>query len=176
MAEILQPDTLARMYDDLDRRLRNLESSPRVGLSGIAAAEVIGPASDGALLVDGIYRDLTSGGPAVSLATGTKAIVIGSAILYLGPTAVYKNWGSGVSYRVSGATTLSPNTVFMGEGKLNFDGTSYIDATVSFVDLVTLNKGTNTFTMQFKYETPSGGGAASTLFQNMTLVVVPLNL
>ena len=175
MAEQLLPESFGRIVADLDRRLRNLESTSRVGLNQIQTSEVAGPDSGPALLTDGTYGNLSAAGPAATVTTGVKALVIGSAVLNCGIAATYRNTGSKISYAVSGATTINPD-VTSTSGQLDNGAAAALSVTVTFVDVVTLTPGTNTFTMKFAYTFPTGGGAASTIFYNMSLVVVPLDV
>lgn len=181
MSEQLLPETIGRVLADYDRRLRNLESTARVGLSQIKTAEVAGPDTGPALSLD-VFGDLSAGpGPQVTCTTGKSVLVLGSVVCSLGQTAIYRNLGVKVSYGVSGATTIAP-TFLSTDGELTFTPnsanlTSYsLLATATFVDIVTtLTPGQNIFTMKFMY-TAAGAGASSTPFRNMSLVVIPLDL
>jgi hypothetical protein len=177
VSEQLQPETLVRLLQAIDRRLHVLETTARVGLSRIQTAETAGPDTGAALVVGGAYGDLSVVGPEVDVTTGVKALVIGSSQIYLGPAAVYRNSLAKISYAVSGETTINPG-VLSPCGLFSHDATAataYDSATVTFVDLVTLNPGVNTFTMKYAYD-GAIGGAASTPFINMVIVVIPLDL
>lgn len=181
MSEQLLPASFAAELRAIERRLHTLETTARVGLSRIQTAEVAGPDTGPALGLD-TFGNLSAGpGPAVTCTTGKSALVLGSAVISLGPTATYRNLGAKISFDVSGATTIAP-TFLSTDGELIFsptpaDLTGYsLLATATFVDIVTtLNPGSNIFTMKFMY-TAAGSGAASTAFRNMSLVVVPLDL
>jgi hypothetical protein len=106
------------------------------------------------------YGDLATAGPAVTLTTGTKALVIiGTNIV---PAA---GWWADMSYAVSGATTIAANAqwrvrVFDGSG----DQQSFASTQVS------LTAGSNTFTA--KYSDSSNGSGAS--FANRYIIVIDL--
>jgi hypothetical protein len=92
------------------------------------------------------YTDLTTAGPAVTLTTGTKALVIVTCQIRGNVTGV----NSRVSYAVSGATTIAAS-----------DANSSVQATnanmrFAFASLVTLTAGSNTFTMKYKVNTSAG--------------------
>jgi hypothetical protein len=91
------------------------------------------------------YTDLTTAGPAVTVTTGTKALVIITSELSHDATGVPR-----VSFAVSGATTQAANDDYdlhsQGSNTFRFSSASY----------VTLTAGSNTFTM--KYRVNSGTG------------------
>ena len=91
------------------------------------------------------YTDLTTAGPAVTVTTGTKALVIITSELSHSATGVAR-----ASFAVSGATTQAAND--------DYDLHSQGDLTDRFssASYVTLTAGSNTFTM--KYRVNSGTG------------------
>lgn len=171
---VRNPDNVWK--EEITRRLRALEGGARSGLSKIGVAEWNSVGSMPGLIVDGSYGDPSGVGPVVTVETGERALVLGMSTLYLGPTATYRNWQSGISYAVSGATTIVAGHLGGArEGTMSHNGAEFCSASIGFSDLVTgLNRGTNIFSMKFMYNAPSGGGAASTLFENATLIVIPL--
>ena len=91
------------------------------------------------------YTDLTTAGPAVTVTTGTKALVIITSELSHSATGVAR-----ASFAVSGATTQAASDDYdlhsQGDYTDRFSSASY----------VTLTAGSNTFTM--KYRVNSGTG------------------
>lgn len=106
------------------------------------------------------YGDLTTAGPAVTLTTGTKALVIIGANIQAA-----SGWWGDMSYAVSGATTIAVSNqwkcrVFDASGEQQ----SFASTQVS------LTAGSNTFTA--KYADTSNGGGAS--FSNRYMIVIDL--
>jgi len=90
------------------------------------------------------YTDLTTSGPAVTVTTGTKALVIVGA--FTGPQVA---GASGyMSFAVSGATTIaaSDDYAFVNRGSGSNDDNRGCFAT----RLTTLTAGSNTFTAKYK--------------------------
>jgi hypothetical protein len=110
------------------------------------------------------YTALTTPGPAVTVTTGTAAIVAIST----GMTQSLAGGFCNCSYAISGSTTLaaSSNNSVVGY-RPQATSTQQQQAVVS---MPSLTSGSNTFTMQ--YNAGSGGGTA-TFFQR-ALVVIPL--
>lgn len=108
------------------------------------------------------YTDLTTAGPAVTLTTGTKALVIVSAFINNATAGQYTY----ASFAVSGATTIAASdtrAAFMyWSSSQNVLGISR----ASFVD--TLTAGSNTFTT--KYRVTGGTG----VFQDRQIIVVDM--
>lgn len=109
------------------------------------------------------YTDLTTVGPAVTVTTGTKAIVCISSTLMNSGTAFF----SAASYAVSGATTIAASDAWM----IRLDGHSITSpsrwGSVHFQS--SLNPGSNTFTMKYLAESTS-----SATFANRHITVIPL--
>lgn len=96
------------------------------------------------------YVALTTAGPAVTLVTGTTALVTLSANI---DTAAINYVYASVA--VSGATTLAAsdaNAIYMGQ----FTANQLLSASSQFL-LTGLTAGTNTFTMQYKVSGSTGG-------------------
>jgi hypothetical protein len=87
------------------------------------------------------YVDLTTAGPAVTLTTGTRALVIISSALVNSTLGSFAT----ASWAVSGATTLAANDNYAIT--MNDSLTMTLTA-VKFID--TLTAGSNTFTMKYK--------------------------
>jgi hypothetical protein len=109
------------------------------------------------------YTDLTTAGPAVTVTTGTKALVILSSNM-----RDREDRGWFMSYAVSGATTIAASDT---------TALSMVTPTqpagiyqVSFANVVTLTAGSNTFTA--KYRTISTAHSAT--FLNRSIFVMNL--
>jgi hypothetical protein len=110
------------------------------------------------------YTDLATAGPAVTITTGTKALVIVTA--NLAPNSldakVY------MDFAISGATTraASDTTALMsyGEGQA-YTGQKYaLPIRASVANLVTLTAGSNTFTAKYRVTTETGQWSDRTIF------------
>jgi hypothetical protein len=104
------------------------------------------------------YTDLATVGPAVTLTTGNKALVIVTANIYSSVAGYYSN----ASFAVSGATTISAANTNAAR-VADTGGVRCASATV----LTTLTKGSNTFTM--KYSQSAGG--TGTFFDREIIVI-----
>lgn len=107
------------------------------------------------------YGALTTAGPAVTVTTGTKAIVFVSAQMHSG-VADEEIWSS---YAVSGATTIAAAD---GVGLRAHSATAFDGYRATAVSLPTLTAGSNTFTMQYRTD------GTSAQFQMRELIVVAL--
>jgi hypothetical protein len=105
------------------------------------------------------YTDLTTSGPAVTLTTGTKALVIIGSRLNAD-----SGWDAYMSYAVSGATTISASDQWCLR---SFD--SYSQQFSFASTQVSLTAGSNTFTAKYKV----GGGAAGSM-SNRYIIVIDL--
>ena len=107
----------------------------------------------------GTYTDLATAGPAVTVTTGTKAMVIIGA--YTGGNDTYDSY---MSYAVSGATTVAAN---------NNWAMSLLDAnkqSQSYATIQTgLTAGSNTFTAKYRAD-----GGASLSWSNRYILVIDL--
>lgn len=107
------------------------------------------------------YTDLTTAGPAVTVTTGTKALVIVTGYLYAGNT----NSGAYMGFAVSGASTVAADDAYALRAESQL---MKVGASAAF--LVTgLTAGSNTFTA--KYRVFSGSTAS---FRNRHITVVDL--
>jgi hypothetical protein len=99
------------------------------------------------------YTNLTTAGPAVTLTTGTKALVIVTALI----TADATNCFSFMSYEVTGASTVSAADAAALQWR---QGTATgTRSRASAATIQTLTAGSNTFTA--KYRTDGGGNNGS---------------
>ena len=108
------------------------------------------------------YTDLTTSGPAVTLATGTSALV----------TVAFQGYNSGAGYlsymsvAVSGATTIA--AADSTAAVVRYDNN--ISASATFL-LTGLTAGSNTFTA--KYKTSTAATTATFINRHLTVVGVP---
>jgi len=112
------------------------------------------------------YTDLTTSGPAVTITTGTKALVIISAQMQNDTGAR----GAAMSFAVSGATTTAADDEFSIINRIDADGgVGRIFNQGSAAYSVTLTAGSNVFTA--KYRNVNGSTAS---FQRRQIVVIDL--
>lgn len=158
-------DTVSRLAVGSNDQVLTADSTTATGLKWATAASSI-PANSSAVVATSqtttstSYTDLATSGPAVTVTTGTKALVILSALLKgnaAGDTAF-------MSFAVSGATTISAaDTIALGTN----DTGSARPYQSSFATRVTLTAGSNTFTA--KYRTATTG-----TFANREIIVIDL--
>lgn len=114
------------------------------------------------------FTDLTTVGPAVTLTTGTTAMVFFSAFAFHSSPP----GSADMSYAISGASTIAAGT-FTGS-RVSTESAASTAAKLAFtkVNWVTgLTAGSNTFTMKYL----AVGGVASATFNNRDILVVPAN-
>jgi hypothetical protein len=111
----------------------------------------------------GSYTDLATSGPAVTLTTGTKALVIVTTELV---NAGGANFGAYMAYAVSGATTIAATNDTCLK---TISGSGGATDRLSAASIVTLTAGSNTFTAKYK----SDFGGTST-FNNREINVINL--
>jgi len=109
------------------------------------------------------YTDLTTAGPAVTITTGTKALVIVSA--YVQGT---NNNNAIMSFEVSGATTIAASDDFSLGGKVAGNFSTGLDLRASRATVQTLTAGSNTFTAKYKCS------ATSASFEAREIIVINL--
>ena len=98
------------------------------------------------------YTDLATAGPAVTVTTGTKALVIITCDIESGSgTAAY------VGFAVSGATTIAGTDL---DASYSTVGTTRY----AFHSVPTLTAGSNTFTVQYRSESGTKNFARRTIF------------
>ena len=108
------------------------------------------------------YTDLATAGPAVTLTTGTKALVIVTAYFY----NANANQEAAISYAVSGATTLAASDSF----KLYHYSNQYpnLVSQMSYATIRTgLTAGSNTFTLKYRI---SGVSTGYFRFRNISVI------
>ena len=109
------------------------------------------------------YTDLATAGPAVTLTTGTKALVIVSGQM----ANQSQSYGAFMSYAVSGATTVAATDANCC--RLNNTNDANARQRASAASIVTLNAGSNVFTA--KYRTEFSG---TSNFLNREIIVINL--
>jgi hypothetical protein len=108
------------------------------------------------------YTDLATPGPAVTLTTGTRALVIINSTLYKQASGS----NAYVGFAISGATTR----VASDTTALNYVAAAYYDSRLSVSHRATgLTAGSNTFTLKYRQ---NGGGTAE--YRNREIIVIDL--
>jgi hypothetical protein len=185
MAELISPGDgyaqFAKWKQNIERQLRDLQSSPRVPSVTVSGGRLatfnplgitvgVDNGANAHRNVSG-FGDPTSGdpGPAVTLETAERALVIINATVRLNNTA---NLSCTVSYDISGATTSAADADVARYITKSFQGAAgtYLGDSIARVYVEEgLTPGENTFTM--KYNT---GGSSSVQFNDRTILVIPL--
>lgn len=148
-----------------DGQYLQADSTASTGLKWAAVSAI--PANDYATVAtqqtttSTSYTDLTTSGPAVTVTTGTKALVIITSRLW----NTTQNAVVYMGYAVSGASTVAATDT---TALILKDPQSYSDFRMSAASVVTLTAGSNTFTA--KYRVDSGTGD----FKNRTIFVMNL--
>jgi len=134
------------------------------GVNAIAARAPAGARVDTSeTTASAAFVALTTAGPAVTVTTGTQALVFVSC-----QSSNNTAGGSGVmGFAVSGATTTAAATTDALQNRSSGIGNDVLRATC--LALVTLTPGSNTFTAQYQ---TNGVGTAT--FAQRTIVVFPL--
>ena len=111
-----------------------------------------------------VYTDRTTVGPAVTVTTGTRAIVAVTCDAWNSTLSAY-SW---MSYAVSGASTVSASdSIGMGIRSATADAAT--GSRCSYIDMNTsLTGGSNVFTAKYRATTANGK------FGNRALLVIPL--
>jgi hypothetical protein len=102
------------------------------------------------------YTDLATSGPAVTLTTGTSALVLVIAG-YVNTSSVGP--GCAMSFAVSGATTIAASDNF--RGTLSADSGYNASSISMLTKLTTLTAGSNTFTAKYRQTSASTGEYAN---------------
>ena len=110
------------------------------------------------------YTDLATAGPAVTITTGTRALVIITAKI----RNTTSTRGANVGYAVSGATTIAA-TDDISLYSQNGSATEVIQG-ASFAHRVTLTAGSNTFTAKYK----RGDFQGTATFYDRSIIVIDL--
>jgi hypothetical protein len=130
--------------------------------SGSSPASASATVSTSETTTSNTFTDLTTAGPAVTLTTGTKALVLINSTLFK------QSSGSNayVGFAVSGATTLAASNTTA----LNYVAAAYYDSRLSVSHRITgLTAGSNTFTLKYRQ---NGGGTAE--YSNREIIVIDL--
>lgn len=112
------------------------------------------------------YTDLTTSGPAATVLTGTRALVIVTAQMNNGNGGAFCYMG----YAVSGATTTSAaDATAVSLEQNGASGGQSQDVRISAASIASLTPGSNTFTA--KYRVTAGTGT----FLNREIIVINLS-
>jgi hypothetical protein len=113
----------------------------------------------------GTYTDLTTAGPAVTLTTGTKVLVIITADI----RAMSAARNGSMSYAISGATTSAASeNDCLGNARILSGAAD--PARMSSASRRTITAGSNTFTAKYK----SADGSATITFKTRDIIVIDL--
>jgi hypothetical protein len=111
------------------------------------------------------FTDLATAGPAVTITTGTKALVIVTSEMISGGMV-----GCVAGYAVSGATTIAATDTTSAEIVETANATGVTSRASAASRLTTLTAGSNTFTMKYH----STVVARSADFKNREIIVIDL--
>ena len=117
-------------------------------ISNVASAQVLTAQTTSSTS----YTDLATAGPAVTLTTGTSALVLVIAG-YVDLSAVGP--GCAMSFAVSGATTIAASDDY--RGVLSADSGYNASSIAMLTKLTTLTAGSNTFTAKYRQTAASTG-------------------
>ncbi len=160
-------DTVARLAVGANNTVLTADSAEATGLKWAAPASALPANATASVAAQEVttstsYTDLATAGPAVTLTTGTKALIIVTAII----TGDLSSNFSYMGYAVSGATTISAtDSTALQWRQGSATGTRVRSSAAS---IVTLTAGSNTFTA--KYRADFGGNNAS--FETRSILVI----
>ncbi len=167
MSEQLQPESIATALAELDRRLRNLEASPRIGIGGAAQVEV-----------SGTFQTITPAGafPAGLTAVtdcAVAATATSSRVLVIVTATVSNLALSAGVFRSTEVLFTVFNTQIVARAR--HDGTASWPAQAVGARVLTgiVPRSTNTYDLRAWANNTSGAGALATI-DSARLVVVPL--
>jgi len=158
--------TPARLGVGTNGQYLSADSTAATGLAWASVSAI--PANSGAIVAtqeattSTSYTDLTTSGPAVTVTTGTRALVIVTANILASAGE-----RSLMSFAVSGATTISASDTTAASRNQTSAGNGTDRR--SAANYVTLTAGSNTFTA--KYKTAGGGNGE---FGNREIFVINL--
>jgi hypothetical protein len=160
--------TPARLGVGTDGQYLSADSTAATGLAWASVSAI--PANGTATVATSqtttstSYTDLTTAGPAVTLTTGTKALVIVTANIKMqtsGETAF-------MSYAVSGATTIAASDT-VALAKMQNTSTQDDLIRASAASVATLTAGSNVFTSKYR-----SSAANTSTFLNRSIFVINL--
>jgi hypothetical protein len=156
-------DTVARLAVGTNGQVLTAASGQATGLQWTTISAI--PANDTATVATSqtttstSYTDLATAGPAVTVTTGTKALVIVSAFMQ-SPSSAFAY----TSFAVSGATTIAASDNYAFRGRVDGDNNQGIRINASRATVVTLTAGSNTFTAKYKVDSGTGTFANRDIF------------
>jgi hypothetical protein len=133
----------------------NVSAAPASDSATVATSQTVSSAT---------YTDLATAGPAVTITTGTKALVIVSC---LHTTATNIGDAGFMSFAVSGATTISASDAYASMNKA-YNATNPTSRQSAVTRLSTLTAGSNTFTAKYRNTGNTNG------FANREICVINL--
>ena len=165
-------DTPARLAVGTNGQILTADSTTSTGLKWATAASSV-PANDFARVETNqftgstSYTDLTTSGPAVTVTTGTKALVIVSSRIYsqTSSSTAY------MSFAVSGATTTAASDD-VALRVAQSSQTANQAFRMSAASVATLTAGSNTFTAKYKWD--GSGEVQQAHFQQREIFVINL--
>jgi hypothetical protein len=164
-------DTPARLASSaVNGEVLTVDTSTATGLKW-AALPPSSPASASATVATSqtraseSYGDLSTTGPEVTLTTGTKALVIVTALM--GNTTENGPIGF-MSYAVSGATSISASDTVATQSRIVTGSSTMVNRQSAASRLSTLNAGSNTFTAKYRTSGSQVG------FSNREIIVIDL--
>jgi len=150
-------NTPARLAVGTNGQILKANSATATGLEWAAAASS-SPTSAGASVLtkqtttSASFTDLTTAGPAVTLTTGTKALVLWSHVV----DNATDGRGTYVSFAVSGSTTLAASSDYQTDLTGSSANRPYVTNSRQVL-LTGLTAGSNTFTLKYATESSSTG-------------------
>jgi hypothetical protein len=111
------------------------------------------------------YTDLATSGPAVTVTTGTKALVIVTSLVQNN----LSGYGVRASYAVSGATTIAAADKFATLIRSSGENGRQIQRASAAFMVKNLTAGSNTFTMKYNVESGTTG-----TFSNRQITVIDM--
>ena len=175
----LQPDQLASMFADMDRRLRVLESTQRVGLNqlrfctstGSAAPTTFGAGEYGT--AGNTWVDDTgatgTGYPTISMRTPNKVLVlVGYRPINLATAATFRTFSVQVNVRID-ATAGYLNRQISQYATTNMDA-PYVSAGV-----IAVGAGVHSFTIGAAWDNTVPAAATQPQLTDAYLIVLPLS-
>lgn len=183
MAEQLQPESLASVIADIDRRLRNIETTSRLGIAGLravwqtagASPTVFGSFETGT--VGNTWADdagaTGTGYPTLTLTTGRRYMLLWSARpIGIATAATYKSASALVSVRIDGVDNPplpSPRRQFAN------GNAAPVDAPLSAIVVRQITPGTHTFQVSANWSNDQPAAPNLPTLTDTFLAIIPLS-